>query len=126
MKIRFVAVSLLTLALCACSDNKPAETAPTVEVVNIPAAPVETVVCTTDFTPVCGTDGMTYSNACQAGVAGVGIAEQGACVVPTPSAVDAPMAPPAPPAPPMAPPPAAPAPMAPPAAPEAAPAPASA
>ncbi len=36
-------------------------------------------ICTTDFSPVCGCDGMTYSNPCSAASAGVNVAQEGEC-----------------------------------------------
>jgi Kazal-type serine protease inhibitor-like protein len=36
-------------------------------------------VCTTQYMPVCGCDGNTYSNACQAAAAGFDVAYAGAC-----------------------------------------------
>ena len=36
-------------------------------------------ICTMDFTPVCGCDAVTYSNACNAASAGVSVEHLGEC-----------------------------------------------
>ncbi len=40
---------------------------------------VKTQMCTMDYTPVCGCDGVTYANACGATAAGVSVDHAGEC-----------------------------------------------
>ena len=44
---------------------------------------IDECICTTDFTPVCGSDGITYSNACMAECAGITEYTDGECMTKT-------------------------------------------
>ena len=77
-------VSLTALTACsqeAPSGDKAAETAAAPEVSEecVLTPPAEPMACTMDWNPVCGCNGVTYSNACSANAAGVPHFTDGAC-----------------------------------------------
>ena len=79
-----LAVSLMTISACS-RESAPPEMA--VDKATAPAAaedcvltpPDEPGMCTMDWNPVCGCDGVTYGNACTAKAAGVPRFTEGAC-----------------------------------------------
>lgn len=79
-----LATLTLTALLFGCDrgpDNSetptPAATEASADCVRTP--PAEPMVCTMDWRPVCGCDGITYPNACSARAAGVTEFSAGEC-----------------------------------------------
>ena len=65
------------------NPTKPPTRSPSDSPTNRPSdKPVSDVICTNVFAPVCGVDGVSYSNDCEANKVGVTIAYSGECEVP--------------------------------------------
>jgi hypothetical protein len=80
----FLPILALGALLAACDrapettkTSSPATTAAAADCVRTP--PAEPMVCTMDWRPVCGCDGITYPNACSARAAGVPEFSDGEC-----------------------------------------------
>ena len=68
---------LLSGAIALPGLSTPAQGQPSCKIP--PPLQPETCACPRIYAPVCGCDGMTYGNACGAGVAGVAIDHTGEC-----------------------------------------------
>ena len=72
---KLIAGSLLFLALAfSCRTNTPDHT-------GCVPNPIPDCMCTLQYDPVCGCDGVTYGNACAASCARIRVLHKGECLV---------------------------------------------
>lgn len=85
MKITTICLSVIFAIVLSACDTKPAAVADdSAKTEASPgnceiSPPAEPLMCTMDWRPVCGCDGVTYSNVCSAKAAGVSEFTEGEC-----------------------------------------------
>lgn len=68
MKSVYILLSVLSLVLASCKSNQVCV-----------AKPKPDCICTMQYEPVCGCDGKTYGNACEAAYASIRVVSKGEC-----------------------------------------------
>lgn len=71
--------SLLLMALLSCSNQPDSASEPGEQACKVKVKDPGERMCTTVYQPVCGCDGVTYSNGCVASTMGITRSTPGAC-----------------------------------------------